>query len=97
MEAGVRRGAAQPYECRRQPFGGAGWFCSPNKIERRYLVRSPGLPELSCGIRPAADMMVGERGRVREASAKTRALANLHRAARGSDDTSDDTMHGSDA
>ena len=28
-------------------------------------------------IRPAADMMVGERGRVREAFAKTRALANL--------------------
>ena len=78
MEAGVRRGAAQPYECRRQPFGGAGWLCSPNKIERRYLVLPQArLARLSYSIRPAADMMVEERGRVREAFDKTRALANL--------------------
>ena len=88
MEAGVRRGAAQPYECRRQPFGGAGWFCSPNKIERRYLVRSPGLPELSYSIRPAADMMVGERGRVRKPrKPASRKFVSIWLAPRGSDHT----------
>ena len=62
----------------------------------REKIRVPHVDklELQLTIRPAASMMVGERGRVREASAKTRALANLsHQAARGSDDT----MHGSDA
>ena len=45
----------------------------------REKIRVPHVDklELQLTIRPAASMMVGERGRVREASAKTRALANL--------------------